>query len=421
MTVSETVALPKRGVDWKELEATLSTRRSEDATWEAGSFSLWWPQLRSDVYLAAMSAHSIYAHANAMYTFDAPGLRKVQDDLEAMIAEILRAPAGARVTLTAGGSESNLLAVKAARDWARAERGITGRPHVVAPASAHPSFDKACALFDMEITKVPIKSDFSADASALASAITQDTVMVVGSAPQYPQGVIDDISAVAAIAREAEVWMHVDACVGGFLLPFLRRLGELDTEFDFTIPGVWSVSADLHKFGHCPHGMSSLTLVDGRLYQYQRYELPRSGAGSYATPGLLGSRPGGSLASSWAAMMTLGEQGYIEIATTFVRNAALFASGVQTIPGLSMLCPSRAGIVVIAGSDEVPIPALMKALKRRRPAYWSAPPPALHLLMEPVSEDVVERYVVDLRAAADEVRSGGIPVAQDAQPVYVED
>jgi glutamate/tyrosine decarboxylase-like PLP-dependent enzyme len=272
----------------------------------------------------------------------------------------------------------------------------------------------------MSIIKVPTRDDFRADVARMAQAITPNTVMIAGSTPQYPQGVIDDIPGLADVAREAGVWMHVDACVGGFLLPFMRRLDRLEREFDFSVPGVWSVSADLHKFGHCPNGISSLTLYDSRLYAYQRYELQGGSSGSYATGGLLGSRPGGILAAAWAAMMTLGEDGYTDIATAIVRNGAAIAEGVNAIPGLSLLCPSEAGIVVISGSHEVPIPALVDAMRRRRPAYWTSEPPALHVLLDPVNPDVVDRYLVDLRAAADDVRRGSVTSPQGG-PVYVKD
>ena len=224
----------------------------------------------------------------------------------------------------------------------------------------------------------------------MSEAIDEHTVMLVGSAPQYPHGVVDDVRSLATVAENHDIWMHVDSCVGGFLLPFLQAVDPGTPEFDFGIPGVWSVSADLHKFGHCTHGTSSLTVRSPALYEFQRYSVVRGSGGTYATAGILGSRPGGIVAAVWATMRYLGVDGYTRIATAVARNAQILSDAVADIEGVEMLCRSEAGIVVIKGSPEVPVPALVEALRRHgRPAYWAQTPPALHLVLDPVDEPAV--------------------------------
>jgi sphinganine-1-phosphate aldolase len=411
-------ALPAQGLHWKALERLLAQRQIADTDWEHGAFGLWWPHQPSAVYLAAAEAAARYAHSNSLFAGDMPGLHQIQQELQAIVAELLRAPKAAHVTFTAGGTESNLLAVKSARNWARATRALRERPEIIIPYTGHPSFDKSAELMDIDIRRIPVAADYRADVEQLANAISARTIMIVASAPSYTHGVIDPVAELADIASEKKVWLHVDACVGGFLHPFLRRLGEQLADFDFTIAGVHSISADLHKYGYAPTGISSLTLRNEQLLQYQRYEMHAWPRGRYSTTGILGSRPGGSLAAAWATMMSLGEDGYLQIADTIRTHAMQMREAISTIDGISPVGPTNIGIFPIQGSDGVPVPALVEALRQRgRPTYWSEDPPALHLLLDPVPTQLINDYLLDLAAAVDDVRQGRV-TARETEATY---
>jgi glutamate/tyrosine decarboxylase-like PLP-dependent enzyme len=329
------------------------------------------------------------------------------------VASTLRAPEDAVVTLTAGGTESNLLAVRAARNRARVAGRVDAR-RIVVPYTAHPSFDKSADFMDLEIVRVPVGSDYRADLNALAKELDERTLLVVGSAPSYTHGVADPIRELAEVASAHGAWMHVDACVGGFLHPFLRQLGHELPDFDLSIPAVDSVSADLHKFGHAPHGISSLTVRSRALFELQRYAMDDWPFGYYGTAGLLGTRPGGIVAGAWAVMVHLGNAGYLDLARRIAANATRLAAGVREIDGIEPLNEPELGIVSIVGSATVSIPELAEAMwSRGWPTFWSAEPRAIHLLSEPVEPELVERYLTDLAAAAADVAAGRITTSRE--------
>src|SRR5690606_19217124 len=216
-------------------------------------------------------------------------------------------------TMTSGGSESILLAVKAARDWAAAERRVRGVPQIVLPRSAHPAFPKACSYFGLEPVFTPVRDDYRADPLAIKRAISSRTILVVGSAPAYPQGVVDPIDEIADLARRNGLWCHVDACVGGFMLPFVRELGWPVPPFDFSVPGVVSMSADLHKYGYSAKGASVVLFRDARRRRYSYYAFTDWSGRIYASSTMTGTRPGGAIAAAWAVMQHLGRDGYRRI------------------------------------------------------------------------------------------------------------
>ena len=210
--------------------------------------------------------------------------------------------------------------MKTARDVGRG-RGI-GRPRVVAAESAHAAFTKAADYFDVELVRVPVDGDFRVSAAALAEACNDDTIMVVGSAPTYPQGVIDPITDIAALALERGILCHVDACMGGFLLPFLTELGRLDEPFDFRVPGVTSISADVHKYGYASKGVSVILYRTHELARKQLFVTTDWLGGFYASTAMAGTRPAGPVAAAWAALMHIGRDGYLELTRT-AHDAAL--------------------------------------------------------------------------------------------------
>jgi glutamate/tyrosine decarboxylase-like PLP-dependent enzyme len=307
--------------------------------------------------------------------------------------------------MTSGGTESILMAVKTARDFARAERGIT-EPEMVLPASVHPAFQKAAHYFGVKALNVPLAPDFRADVEAMRAAIGPRTVLVVGSAPAYPHGVMDPIAELAALAREKGVLFHVDACLGGFLLPFARRLGHELPDFDFAVPGVTSLSADLHKYGYAAKGASLILYRTPELRRHQFFTYSDWCGGIYASPSMAGTRPGGAIAAAWAILKYLGEEGYLRLSRTVLDTARTLREGISAVPGLKLLGQPQLSVFSFS-SDTLDVYALGDAMEARG---WKLDrqmgPPALHLMVTPVHATVVEPFLADLRACAASLASG---------------
>jgi sphinganine-1-phosphate aldolase len=322
-------------------------------------------------------------------------------------------------TVTSGGTESILLAMKAYRDraGARGRRWIS-RPEVVAPTTAHVAFDKAAHYFGIRLVRVAVGADHRADVGAMRRAVTRHTVALVGSAPTFPHGVIDPIGDLAAVAAERGIGFHTDACLGGFVLPWARRLGYDVPEFDFHLPGVTSMSADTHKFGYAAKGTSVVLYRGTELRSHQYFTATEWPGGLYFSPTLAGSRPGALSAACWAAMVATGEDGYLEATRRILETGAAIRDGITAIPQLRVL--GNPLWVVAFASDTVDIYRVLAQMARRG---WSLNglhrPAAVHLCvtLRHSRPGVVERFLADLRASVEEV------LAQPAEkegmaPVY---
>jgi sphinganine-1-phosphate aldolase len=368
--------------------------------------------------------YAITSQVNPLHADLWPSATKYEAEIMAMTAAMLGGDAEHTDdplrqivgSVTSGGTESILLAVRAYRDWGRATRRIT-RPQVVAPATAHVAFDKAAQYFRIKLVRVPVAADHRADVDAMRRAITRNTVALVGSAPTFPHGVIDPIEDLAAVAAERRIGFHTDACLGGFVLPWARRLGYDIPAFDFSIPGVTSMSADTHKFGYAAKGSSVVLYRGTKLRSFQYFTATDWPGGLYFSPTLAGSRPGALSAMCWAAMVATGEDGYLEATRRILQTGAAIRQGVQAIPQLRVLGDPL--WVVAFTSDTVDIYRVLEHMTRRG---WSLnglhKPAAVHLCvtLRHTLPGVAERFLADLRASVDEVltqpagREGVAPV-----------
>jgi sphinganine-1-phosphate aldolase len=312
-------------------------------------------------------------------------------------------------TVTSGGTESILLAMKAYRDRARARtraRGRITRPEVVAPTTAHVAFDKAAQYFGIKLVRVPVGADYRADVGAMRRAVTRNTVALVGSAPTFPHGVIDPVEELAAAAAERGIGFHTDACLGGFVLPWARRLGYDVPAFDFRVPGVTSMSADTHKFGYAAKGTSVVLYRGTELRSHQYFTATEWPGGLYFSPTLAGSRPGGLSAACWAAMVATGEDGYLEATRRVLETGAAVREGIAAIPQLHVLGDPL--WVVAFASDSIDIYRVLEHMTRRG---WSLNglhrPAAVHLCvtLRHTRPGVAERFLADLRASVAEVQA----------------
>ena len=327
--------IPQRGLARQDVLARLLAMKQGDQDWRGGRvFSLVY-SAGDEVHELLQDALSLYSAENGLNVLAFPSIGTMQHDIVCNTATLLGAdePAsggGVEGYLTSGGTESLLQAVKTARDVARQDRGIR-HPRVVAGESAHAAFTKAADYFDVELVRVPVGSDFRVDVDALADACTDSTIMVVGSAPTYPHGVVDPISDIAALAHERGILCHVDACMGGFLLPFLVRLGRYAEPFDFRLPGVTSMSADVHKYGYASKGVSVILYRTHELARHQIFATSDWLGGFYASTAMAGTRPAGPIAAAWAALMHIGLDGYLALTRTAHDAALTLRAGIEAI------------------------------------------------------------------------------------------
>jgi sphinganine-1-phosphate aldolase len=369
--------------------------------------------------------YAITSQVNPLHADLWPSGAKYEAEIVAMTAAMLGGDAvpaddSARQvvgTVTSGGTESILLAMRAYRDWARATRRIT-RPELIVPATAHVAFDKAAQYFRIKLVRVPVTADYRADVDAMRRAITRNTVALVGSAPTFPHGVVDPIEDLAAIAQQRGLGFHTDACLGGFVLPWARRLGYEVPAFDFGVPGVTSMSADTHKFGYAAKGTSVVLYRGTDLRSFQYFTATEWPGGLYFSPTLAGSRPGALSAVCWAAMVATGEDGYMDATRRILETGAAIREGIKAIPQLRVLGDPL--WVVAFASDTVDVYRVLEHMTRRG---WSLnglhKPAAVHICvtLRHARPGVAERFLVDLRASVDEVLSQ--PAGKEGlAPVY---
>lgn len=399
--------LPVQGWSVEETLDRLEALRGGDVRWREGRvFSLAY-HADAGLHELAGEAYRRYSGENALNMDAFPSLRAMQSEILAIAAGWLAAPAGARGFLTSGGTESILMAVKAARDQFRA-RGVT-RPNVVLPTSAHAAFEKAGAYFDVEMRRVAVGPDWRADSSAMAAAGDADTVMFVASAPQYPQGVVDPVGTVAALAVERSVNCHVDACMGGVTLPYLERLGVEIPPWNFEVEGVTSISVDLHKYGYTAKGASVVMYRDATLRSFQGFVTDNWLGGTYGSSGMLGTKSGGPIAAAWAVLHHLGDEGYLHLAERARQAALRVAKAIADDPRLVLRAQPDSTLLSFGSAD--PAVNIFAVADRLAVRGWyvdrQSPPDSLHLTVNAGHHSTVEEFIDDLRRCLDEAPDGG--------------
>jgi len=339
--------LPSEGRDRGAILAELrEMAKEEDAYWETGRCSGTMYCGDHDHYAFMGEAFGLFAHANILQRDMFPSATKFEGEIIAMTLDLLHADAVAGEAVgmvTTGGTGSILHSMLAYREHARAERGIEA-PNVVKPETAHPAFDKACHLLGIELRRVPVDPETTLPAvGAVADAIDDRTAAVIASAPNYGYGTIDPVAELSDLALERGVGLHVDGCLGGFILPWGERLGYDIPIFDFRLPGVTTISADTHKYAYGLKGTSVLAFRDRALRDGQYFFLTDWSGGKYCSPGIEGSRSGGLLAATWAGMIALGSDGYLRYArqifeTAFAMQDAVRAHAELRVIGTPTFC-----------------------------------------------------------------------------------
>jgi len=289
-----------------------------------------------DHYAFLTEAFRLFAHANVLQRDMYPSATKLEAEIVAMTASMLQGSPEVCGVVTFGGTESLINPMLVYRDRGRAEKGITD-PEVIIPVTAHVALEKAGHLLGIKVLKAPLTKDWVVDVDWVRDHVTKNTVALVGSAANYAHGLIDPIDQLSDIALKHDLGLHVDGCLGGFILPWGERLGLDIPRFDFRVPGVTSISADTHKYGYALKGTSVLLYRNSDLRRYQYFNFTDWPGGIYFSPGLSGSRSGGIVAATWAAMVSLGEHGYLEVAKGIFDTAATIRRGIDAIPELEVI------------------------------------------------------------------------------------
>lgn len=400
---------PAGGADWDTLRGQMRAMAADDLDWQGGRTPLFVFRNDQETYEIGKRAFMEFFSENALGRARAFfSIGSMEKDVLEFGLSLFRAPEGATGAFTSGGSESIFLALKAARDRWRAGNpalAAAGRQvNIVMPVTAHPAFDKAADAMDLEIRRGTIHKDKRADPESLRDLIDDHTIALVGSAPCFPHGVVDPIGALSDLALEAGVWLHVDACVGGWIAPFFTMNGRPTPSFDFRYPGVCSISADLHKFGFCPKPASTVFYRDAGDLERARFVADAWPNGRFATDSLVGTRPGGAVAGAWAVLNHLGETGYRAAAKRLAAMIDAYVEGIEAIPGLKML--SRPDLTIINfGSDEVDIYHAALEMRGRGwlPGLTKAPR-GMHAMMSMLHDAAREPFLADLREAVEIAR-----------------
>ncbi|MGK2741232.1 pyridoxal phosphate-dependent decarboxylase family protein [Tepidicaulis sp. LMO-SS28] len=399
-------ALPEKGRAWAELKKEMQARGQNDVKWREGKTAVYVFNAGPEIAQVQKEAYTMYMSENGLGPLAFPSLKQMEEEVISMALSILHGPEGATGAMTSGGTDSITMALKTARDFARANGKAKSKANIVLPRSAHPAFEKAAHMMDIEVRRVAIDpKTLLADPDAMKAALDADTVMMVGSAPNFPHGVIDPISALGEVAAEKDVWLHVDACVGGYFAPFARMNGVDVPPFDFEVPAVRSMSADLHKYGYAAKGASSVLFRSGELYKHMPFDTDDWSGARMITPTLAGTRPGGAIAAAWAVMNFLGIEGYKEKQGLVCATREKIQKGVEAL-GCEVLGDPKLGLLAFRHPELDSYALWGKMLERGWFTSITTEPPSLHLMLSPFHAEVADQYLTDLEAGMADLRAG---------------
>ncbi len=401
--------IPQKGLPKEQVLATLQAFKSRDMDWKAGKVWCYVYNPGEDPSDVIKEAYLSFLTENGLDPTVFPSMLKLETDVVRMLATLLRGDENVVGHLTTGGTESIILAVKTARDRARALHPEIAHPEMVLPKTAHAAFHKAAHYLGVTPVVVPIDpTTFKVDPQAMRAAITPNTILLVASAPSYSQGVIDPIAEIGQIAQEKNLLFHVDACVGGIHLSFMRKLGYDVPDFDFTVPGVTYISADLHKYGYAAKGASCIMYRSKDIRKYQIFACTDTTAYTLINPTVLSTKSGGPMAGAWAILMYLGEEGFMHIVETVQQATRKLIEGIDAIPELQVL--GRPAMCMFSfKSDVLNVYQLADCMAKRGwyiQGQFSTPytPRSLHVSVNYGTVHQVDALLADLRACVEEVK-----------------
>ncbi len=414
-----TITIPDKGRKYDEILSDLKSFGQDDPDYKNGrtwSLVYYLDETYSDFL---NQANNLYASTNGLNPMAFKSLKRFEAEVVKMTCHLLNAGEQACGVMTSGGTESCLLAVKTYRDMALETRGIK-KPEMIIPATAHVAWEKGAEYFGVKPVRIPLDQNFRVDIQKAARAVNKRTVMILGSAPAYPHGVVDDIEGLGLIGLDHNIPVHVDACVGGYLLPFVERLGYSVTPFDFRVNGVTSISADTHKYGFAAKGASTIIYRNMDYMAHQFFVSTEWPGGVFASPGLLGTRPGGAIAAAWAAMQATGMDGYLNHTRKIMETAHTLIKGISTIDGLEVVGRPEASLVAYRSVEKkLNIYAVGDQMEERG---WhidrQQKPECLHAMITPLHNQVTDQYLKDLADSVAFVRQNPKLAVQGGAATY---
>lgn len=415
------ISLRAQGLSTETLDAELQRSRERDLDWRSGRVFAYVYPVEPELEAVQKQAYNAYLTENALDPTVFPSLKRFENEVVGICLSHLHAPEGSVGAFTSGGTESCMLAVKSAREWARA-RGVA-KPEIVVPVTAHAAFAKAAHYFDVQMHLVPVNpTSFAVTPEAMRAACNENTCLLVASAPSYAHGVMDPIEEIGRLAEELHLPFHVDACIGGWLLPYFEKLGRSMRPFDFRVPGVSSISMDLHKYGFCPKGASVVLYRDPAMRDHQAFACADWTGYSVVNLTIQSSKSGGPVAAAWATLNYLGEEGYLALAKKMKEATDTLVRELPGIGGLRILGEPVMSLIAFT-SPEVNAFLLIDAMRERG---WFLQPQFktetgvenIHLTITPRTLDHLPAFLADLRAAVPIAKSRELgPMVQQLGPV----
>ncbi|XP_039123686.1 sphingosine-1-phosphate lyase [Dioscorea cayenensis subsp. rotundata] len=415
--------LPDIGLG-REVIEYLGDAKNKDGVWQgkcSGTVYIGGSQSEGHFSLTN-EAYSLFSHTNPLHPDVFKSVVRFESEVVAMAAALLGSKeksSGGQIcgNMTSGGTESIILAVKTSRDYMKAKRGIK-KPEMIIPESAHPAYDKAAQYLNIKVCRVPVNKEFVADVKGIRRCINNNTILIVGSAPGYPHGIIDPIEELGELASSYGVCFHVDLCLGGFVLPFARQLGYSIPPFDFSVKGVTSISTDVHKYGLAPKGTSIVLYRNHEIRKHQFVAVTEWSGGLYVSPTVAGSRPGGLIAGAWGAMMSLGLPGYLENTKKIMEASKNIQKGIEEIQGLFVIGKPHMTVVAF-GSNDVNIFEVNDQMSSKG---WHLNamqrPDSLHICVTLQHVPVFEDFLRDLKESAKTVKENPGPISGGSAPIY---
>lgn len=411
---------PIQGENKETVLKRIKALQQEDVSWKDGRTWSMVYYIGEEHLQLLKEAYGAYMSENFLNPFAFKGLGQMEEELIRMSAGLFHGDERTTGTMTSGGTESIFLAVYTYRQRARSMAPWNKRPEMVAPASIHPAFDKACHILGIRLRKAPVGADYAADLKAMERLINRHTILIAASAPAYPHGILDPIGDVAQLALQHKLPFHVDACIGGFMLPWVEQLGSDLPAWDFRVEGVTSISADLHKFGYAAKGASLILYRDPGYLKHQFYIATDWPGGIYASPTLLGTRPGGAVAAAWAAVMSLGQEGYRRIAGEIMEAVGNLKATLSSIPEIVVLGNPVMNILAFTTRNNKPdIFVIADQLEAKG---WVVDrqqlPNCIHLTVMHYNIPVLNEYISDVKAALEYARNNPRASAQGNAALY---
>jgi sphinganine-1-phosphate aldolase len=405
MNMNSLHELPQKGEPSNEVMDKIRGFRAAMTPSERGKLSSTAFQGRDEMGKLVYESFMEFIGWNGLFSFQEAPAAKMENDVLDICVGLVSGGEQGRGNLTSGGTESNYCGLHAMRAWARENRPEITEPEIVAPYSTHSTVHKTAKYLDLKVVTVPQLADLTADVEALAAAIGPDTIGIVGSAPNWPYGHVDPIEQFGQLAIEKNLWLHVDACVGAYILPFMRELGEDIPPYDFSVPGVRSMSADLHKYGYAPKPCSTVLWRSQEEQSYHYVPITEWACGLYLSQSFIGSRPMGPVAGIWALMHYWGREGYLENARNLLHIKRSISEACERIQGLRTW--QTQGPLMMIASDDFNIALVVGGMEEKGWRLLGVnSPPAIHLTLDVMEEKDLQRFVGDLDEVCERIRSG---------------